>query len=120
MISAHHRGYIKPKEGSPKEVCYCLQCTVQSQFATKKYKPVALKVKPVMGTLPDKFRIERKILGDPLAEMPKLNPLIGTLGVAVHTSGTVDETVGLNCDLKRLEVKPQTTKQHQQHALVVF
>ena len=73
-ISAHHRGYIEPKEGSPKEVCYCPQCTVQSQFATKKYKPVALKVKPVMGTLPDKFRIERKILGDPLAEMPKLNP----------------------------------------------
>ena len=48
-ISAHHRGYIEPKEGSPKEVCYCPQCMVQSQFATKKYKPVALKVKPVMG-----------------------------------------------------------------------
>ena len=47
-------------------------------------------------------------------------PVIGTLGVAVHTSGTIDETVGLNCDLKRLEAKPQTTKQHQQHALVVF
>ena len=46
--------------------------------------------------------------------------LIGTLGVVVHTSETVDETVGLNCDLKRLEAKPQTTKQHQQHALVVF
>ena len=73
-ISAHHRGYIEPKEGSPKEVCYCPQCTVQSQFATKKYKPVALRVKPVMGTLPEKFRIEQKILGDPLAEMPKLNP----------------------------------------------
>ena len=72
-ISAHHRGYIEPKEGSPKEVCYCPQCMVQSQFTTKKYKPVALKVKPVMGTLPDKFRIEQKILGDPLAEMPKLN-----------------------------------------------
>ena len=46
--------------------------------------------------------------------------MIGTLGVAVHTSGTVDETVGLNCDLKRLKAKPQTTKQYQQHALVVF
>ena len=42
------------------------------------------------------------------------------LRVAVHTSGTVDETKGLNRDLKRLEAKPQTTKQHQQHALVVF
>ena len=46
--------------------------------------------------------------------------VVGTLGVAVHTSGTVDKTVGLNCDLKRLEAKPQTTKQHQQYALVVF
>ena len=35
--------------------------------------------------------------------------MIGTLGVAVHASGTVDETVGVNCNLKRLEAKPQTT-----------
>ena len=42
------------------------------------------------------------------------------LGVVVHTSGTVDETKGLACDLKQLEVKSQTTKQYQQHALVVF
>ena len=54
------------------------------------------------------------------AKLMMSSTVIGTLGVAVHTSGTVDETVGLNCDLKRLEVKPQTTKQHQQHALVVF
>ena len=26
--------------------------------------------------------------------------LIGMLGVAVHASGTVNETEGLNCDLK--------------------
>ncbi|KAF7773662.1 hypothetical protein Agabi119p4_5829 [Agaricus bisporus var. burnettii] len=38
----------------------------------KKYKPVALKVKPVLGELPDKFRILRHITGDPLAEMPQL------------------------------------------------
>ena len=49
-----------------------------------------------------------------------LPAVIGTLGVAVHTSRTVNKTVGLNCDLKQLEAKPQTTKQHQQHALVVF
>ena len=42
------------------------------------------------------------------------------LGVAVHESGTVDETEGLNCNLKQLKAKPQTTKQHQQHALVVL
>ncbi|KAJ7140465.1 hypothetical protein C8R46DRAFT_1233914 [Mycena filopes] len=43
-------------------------------FAKKKYKPVAQKIRPVLGTLPDKFRIERHIYGDPLADMPKLNP----------------------------------------------
>jgi len=32
----------------------------------KKYKPVALKVKLVLGTLPERFRITREIIGDPL------------------------------------------------------
>src|ERR1700742_783028 len=40
----------------------------------KKYKPVARKVKPVLGTLPGEFRIERNIRGDPLAGMPRMNP----------------------------------------------
>ena len=39
-----------------------------------KYKPVALKVKPMIQVLPAEFRIKRQILGDPLAEMPKLSP----------------------------------------------
>jgi hypothetical protein len=39
-----------------------------------KYKPVALKVKPVYAELPERFRIKREIKGDPLADMPKLNP----------------------------------------------
>lgn len=38
----------------------------------KKYKPVALKVRPVLGELPDKYRIKREIVGDPLARLPKL------------------------------------------------
>ena len=38
----------------------------------KKYKPVHLKIKPVIGTLPDKFRIIRNIIGDPLKELPTL------------------------------------------------
>ncbi|EFI26906.1 hypothetical protein CC1G_15307 [Coprinopsis cinerea okayama7 len=38
----------------------------------KKYKKVADKVKPVLGTLPSEFRIDRKIIGDPLEGMPKL------------------------------------------------
>ncbi|KAG6864744.1 hypothetical protein C0993_008570, partial [Termitomyces sp. T159_Od127] len=40
----------------------------------KKYKPVALKTKPVASSVPEEFRIEHKIFGDPLADMPPLNP----------------------------------------------
>ena len=36
------------------------------------YKKVANRVKPVATTLPEEFRIVRKIPGDPLAELPKL------------------------------------------------
>ncbi len=43
-------------------------------LATKKYKPVTLKVKPLLGNLSDKFRIVRDIIGDPLMGMPELNP----------------------------------------------
>ena len=38
----------------------------------KKYKPVARKIKPVIGELPDKFRIIRKIIGNPLETLPIL------------------------------------------------
>ena len=38
-----------------------------------KYKPVALKTKPVIQELPAEFRIQREILGDPLEEMPCLS-----------------------------------------------
>jgi hypothetical protein len=40
----------------------------------KKYKPVAKKVHPVIGELPEKFCIERKIIGNPLDDLPILNP----------------------------------------------
>ena len=39
-----------------------------------KYKPVALKTRPVVQELPAEFRIKREIIGDPLADMPKLLP----------------------------------------------
>ncbi len=42
-------------------------------LASKKYKPVALKVKPLLGDLPDKFRIVRDIKGDPLKDIPLLS-----------------------------------------------
>ena len=38
----------------------------------KRYKPVDKKVRPVLGALPEKFRIIRNITGDPLATMPTL------------------------------------------------
>lgn len=44
-----------------------------SVFASKKYKPVALKVKPVYTELPDYYRIKRNISGDPLEDMPVLS-----------------------------------------------
>ncbi|KAG6846715.1 hypothetical protein H0H93_012301, partial [Arthromyces matolae] len=40
----------------------------------KKYKPVALCTKPVSADVPDCFRIERNIIGDPLDSMPTLTP----------------------------------------------
>ena len=46
-----------------------------AQYLGKKYKPVALKVKPIYGDLPEKFRIKRDIKGNPLADMPELKPI---------------------------------------------
>lgn len=43
-------------------------------FASKKYKPVAMKTKAHLGTLPEEFRIKRHIYGDPLEGMPELVP----------------------------------------------
>ncbi len=42
-------------------------------LASKKYKPVVLKVKPLLGDLLDKFRIVRDIEGDPLKDIPLLS-----------------------------------------------
>ena len=43
-------------------------------YGARKYKPVAQKIRPVLAELPDKFRIQRKIIGDPLANMPTVSP----------------------------------------------
>jgi len=58
-----HRRWMAMKEeaGNLEEI----EEEVASCFA-KKYKPVALKVKPILGTLPERFRITREIVGDPL------------------------------------------------------
>ena len=55
----------------------------KSQFVGKKYKPVALKVRPVFQELPEKYRIKREILGDPLADMP----VLPTMPVAFTPTG---------------------------------
>jgi hypothetical protein len=43
-------------------------------FTKKIYKPIAKKVLPVIGELPEKFWIECKIIGNPLDDLPVLNP----------------------------------------------
>lgn len=37
-----------------------------------KYKPVAIKARPIKAELPDEYRVIRNITGDPLADMPEL------------------------------------------------
>jgi hypothetical protein len=50
------------------------ETTNEGARSVYKYKPVALKTRPVIQELPPEFRIKREIIGDPLAEMPKLSP----------------------------------------------
>ena len=49
-------------------------CKKKKAAVYTKYKPVAQKVKPLHADLPDKYRIIRNIKGDPLENMPILNP----------------------------------------------
>ena len=52
-----------------------IKAAVEDEVAVyMKYKPVAQKVKPLYTDLPAKYRIMRDIRGDPLADMPVLNP----------------------------------------------
>ena len=60
-----NRAAPKENEGDPIET--------RETFVTKKYKPVAQKIRPVYQDLPEKFRIIRDIKGNPLDTLPKLN-----------------------------------------------
>jgi hypothetical protein len=63
------------RTGSVALVPACTAAPVKAKkVQKKKYKPVALKVRPVIGELPDKYRIIRNIVGDPLAALPILDP----------------------------------------------
>ena len=68
MPETHRRQVMSVEEGLDNldEPAQKVNC-----FA-KKYKPVALKVKPVLGTLPERFRITREIIGDLLKNIPRL------------------------------------------------
>ena len=48
--------------------------TFEILATTKKYKPVMMKIRPVIGKLPDRFRIIQNFIGDPLKSLPTLNP----------------------------------------------
>ena len=43
-------------------------------FGARKYKPVAIKVRPVKTYMPEEFVVKRNIIGDPLKDMPVLDP----------------------------------------------
>ncbi|EDR07194.1 uncharacterized protein LACBIDRAFT_299116 [Laccaria bicolor S238N-H82] len=64
--------YDHEDKAAPKEKKEDLVETRET-FVTKKYKPVAQKIRPVYQDLPDKFRIVRDIKGNPLDTLPKLN-----------------------------------------------
>src|ERR1700678_4314155 len=66
MIHETHTSHFTEADKSPDELIFMKLAT------KKKYKPVALKVKPVIGELPDKFRIIRQIISDPLQNLPIL------------------------------------------------
>lgn len=59
---------------SPPSVPTFITASTAKRIPKKKYKPVALKVRPIIGELPDRFRIIRNIAGDPLANLPILDP----------------------------------------------
>jgi len=46
---------------------------IVSQFAGKKYKPIVLKVRPMLGELPQEFRIVRNITGNLLEGLPDMS-----------------------------------------------
>ena len=41
-----------------------------TSYVTKKYKPVARKVRPIATQLPERYRIVQNIIGNPLERLP--------------------------------------------------
>ena len=62
----------------------------------KKYKPVACKIKPVIAELPDKFRIIRNIIGDPLSgKLPNV-VILEKISSLQSTSQSSNTNLGYN------------------------
>ena len=70
LATRHENEQMKPEQpsGNPK----AQTAKIKGVSTGKKYKPVDKKVKPVLGTLPEEFRVVREIIGDPLADLPVL------------------------------------------------
>ena len=68
--SANNRAPAAARKTPPYTILHAR--TPLAIFAGKKYKPIALKFRPVETELPSRFRIIRTIKGDPLENMPKL------------------------------------------------
>ena len=76
-VFAFHQGVFEYKELTEDEIEQLSReplpdLPILQSFAGKRYKPVALKTRPVYGELPEKYRIKREITGDPLAGIPTL------------------------------------------------
>jgi hypothetical protein len=71
----------QPTHLTPNDACSCGAFTQLIAIEVppvaifgKKYKPVAQKVQPVIGALPQEFRIVHNIIGEPLRTIPRLKP----------------------------------------------
>lgn len=66
-----------------------------SIFAGKSYEPMALRTKPIISDLPSRFRIIRKIVGDPLKDLPTLptnpEPFVPTLRYSLERKEIIDK-----------------------------
>ena len=66
--------WLVPEESQSDERSQNQKVPIKEVNLGKKYKPVAQKVRPIYGELPERFRIKREITGNLLKDMPGLSP----------------------------------------------
>ncbi|KAG6839178.1 hypothetical protein C0991_005184 [Blastosporella zonata] len=66
---------IPPSKNTTSYLTYTAetQLKIKGVQVKKKYKPVALRTKPVAASIPDSFQIKCNIIGDPLRDIPILS-----------------------------------------------